>query len=262
MPDKLNIIFTTKVSEQDWDKGLRAWHCSALKIPGAVLESILVSGKNVSTSSYQIDYNQNLVRWTDSEKHPSQAVFQIKLTKELSTEEKTSKWKKLAVILPAITALVVALIPYLLNVNWKRETENPNCTEKVRIVVPNANETVSIPVTVRGTYKDLPPAHKIYVAVESAEAEKLYPQTNPVAMQSDNTWSTDILVGVAGDVGGTFRIHALLANVDAQGALDLYINEAKQSSHSPGWFNLPKGAAVCSTIRVQRSAQKDDPPIP
>lgn len=256
MQNKQGTTFTATVTEQDWDKGLRAWRFPALKIPGARLESVFVSGVLVDTSSYEVNYDLNIVRWGDAKEHPRQAVFLIRLTKELSTEELTLRWKKLAVILPFAASVLVALITVLfshyLGDNSKTAILLPDCSEKVKIIIPNANEQVFIPVTVQGTYKDLPPGHKIYVTVNPMEVSRFYPQPNAVKQQPDNTWNTDISVGVLKDTGAIFLIQAVLADEQAQKELDLYINRVKETNDSPGLINLPKGTSLCSSVRVQR----------
>jgi len=103
------IAFTATVSDRDWDSEMSAWRCSALKIPGAQVDAIFVGGARVDFSWYEVLSDLYLIRWV-REQHPTQAAIAIKLTEELSTKELTLRWKKLAVLLPVLSSVVVALV--------------------------------------------------------------------------------------------------------------------------------------------------------
>lgn len=103
------IGFTVTLSERDWDPELSGWRCPALKIPGAAIDAVYVSGTRADTSWYEVLAEHSIVRWV-RENHPAQAAIAIKLTEELSTQELTSKWRKLAIVLPVVSSVLVAVI--------------------------------------------------------------------------------------------------------------------------------------------------------
>ncbi len=241
---------------------LGGWRCPALKIPGAKVESVYVSsGDRVDSSRYEVKYELDIVRWLHPDR-PQQATLQIKLTEKLSTEELTLKWKKLAIIFPLITSIVVASIAGVFSYISSRRAaaiDNSNtgsltstCGEKVKIILPGDNQTVPIPLRVTGTHQNLSQEQKIYVIVYSTDVARFYPQLNPIMEQSDNTWSCDVLVGLDRDAGRKFVVYAVLANKDAQKELDIYINQVKDTNDSRGLKGLPKGAEICSFVRIQR----------
>jgi hypothetical protein len=261
MQDKQTIAFTVTVTEEDWDVRLGGWRCPALKIPGAKVESVYAFSDRVDSSRYEVKYELDIIRWVHPER-PPQATLQIKLTEELSTEEITLKWKKLAIILPLVTSILVALIAGVFSyISGRRaaSTNNSNtvslastCGEKIRIIFPLENQTVPIPLRVTGTYQNLSQEQKIYVLVYSTDLARFYPQLNPVMEQSGNTWSCDVLVGLDRDKGRKFVINAVLANPVAQRELDIYIDRVKDTNDSRGLKRLPEGTAVCSFVNVQR----------
>ena len=262
MKDKQTIAFTMTVTEEDWDVRLGGWRCPALKIPGAKVESVYVSSHRVDSSQYEVKYELNIVRWVHSEPPPPQATLHVKLTEELSTEEMTLKWKKLAIVLPLIASIGVALIAggfsYLsdkraaLIDNSNAVAPTSTCGEKIKIILPGDNQTVPIPLRVTGTHQNLSREQKMYIIVYSTDVARFYPQLNPIMEQSGNTWSCDVLVGLDRDVGRKFVIYAVLADAVAQDELDIYINQVKDNNDSRGLKGLPKGTQICSFVRVQR----------
>lgn len=261
MQDKQDIVFTVTVTEEDWDLRLRGWRCPALKIPGATVESVFVSGDHVDSSQYEVKYDLDIIRWA-LPKHPPQATIQVKLTKKLYTEDLSLKWKKLAIIFPLVATIFATSITGFLSYRANRRaasTDNSNtislhatCGEKIKITHPVDNQTVPIPLEVTGTYQNLTQEQEIYVLVYSTAVGRYYPQLNPVMKLPDNTWSSDVLVGLDRDVGGKFVIYAVLANKEARDHLDAYINQVKDSNDSQGLKRLPNGAEKCSFVRIQR----------
>lgn len=96
--------FTVTLDNKDWYADLGGWRCPALNIPGSQVGSLFDDGSIVDDKLYRVDAKNAVIRWAAAE-HPKRVVAQIDLTKELSTQELTSFWKKLALLLPLITAL-------------------------------------------------------------------------------------------------------------------------------------------------------------
>lgn len=103
------ITFTTRLTEQDWEPTLRAWRCPALAIPKADIQSLFVMGSRIDKSNYEVLRGPLAIRWIAADP-PAEALAQVQLGEELSLESETSRWKKLAVVLPFIASIVAAFI--------------------------------------------------------------------------------------------------------------------------------------------------------
>lgn len=257
MQDKQGIVFTTTVTERNWDEVLNGWRCPALKIPGAELESVFVPGKTIDSSWYKVDYDLQIVRWGHSKAHPPEAVFSIKLTEELSKKELTLWWRQLAIVLPVIatiaSALITGVITYIISVKPAPLIVTSSCPEEVKIIDPTDNAAVLRPVTVRWKAKDLAPGDKVYIMIFPTEIRRYYPQPKTATEELNGTWSVETSIGNDSDVGKIFFIYAVVADKDAQITIDAYINRFKATDDSPGLFpDLPKGARICSSVGVKR----------
>jgi hypothetical protein len=255
MPDKQTTTFTVSLTDKDWNQELRAWWCSALKIPGAKVIEVLVAGTTASFSSYEVNYDLGAIKWTHPE-HPERATVIIKLTEELSTKELTLKWKKLAVVVPIITALLGGGISYISTVD-RRPVGSVNapptssaCDGKVKITVPVDMQTVPIVDEIKGTFHDLPPGHRIWTMVYPPSIGKYYPQDE--AEISGSTWSSKVIIGLNNEAGRTFLIYVVAADEKAHTELSIYTRRAKELNDSPGLRDLPEGARACQYIRVVR----------
>jgi hypothetical protein len=104
------IIFTTRLTEEDWDSTLSAWRCPSLAIPKARIEDLFVDGNRLDKAKYEV--RGPGIRWI-APNPPRGVTAQIRLGEELSLESETDRWKKLAVVLPFVAALVGAAATYL-----------------------------------------------------------------------------------------------------------------------------------------------------
>lgn len=105
----LNIAFTIRFTEGDWDPALRGWRCPVLNIPGAVIEDVYVNGSRVDKATYEVLKEHGIVRWIPA-KQPERPVASIRLTENLTKEADTERWKKLAIILPVFATIASATI--------------------------------------------------------------------------------------------------------------------------------------------------------
>jgi hypothetical protein len=103
------ITFITRLTEEDWDAALRAWRCPALAIPKAEIGSLFVEGDRVDKAKYEVLKGSPAVRWIAADP-PARVAAQIRLGEELSLESETTRWKKLAVVLPLVASITAALI--------------------------------------------------------------------------------------------------------------------------------------------------------
>jgi len=120
------IVFTVAVDQDDWDKQLGGWRCSALRIPGAQVDDVFVEGSRVDESWYEAMYKHAIIRWI-RQNPPEKALIIISLTEELSTQGRTDKWKqtsikwkkvsirwkKVSIILTFISSILAVLIPVI-----------------------------------------------------------------------------------------------------------------------------------------------------
>lgn len=104
-----NTAFIITLTNQEWDETLGGWRCSAIRIPGAKIESIYADRRRIDPALYEVLINHQMIRWSQTEK-PEKVAVSIILTKELSTYELTGKWKKLAIILPILAMLLSTMV--------------------------------------------------------------------------------------------------------------------------------------------------------
>lgn len=107
----MDIAFRVRLTNDDWDQELGGWRCPALRIPGSAIGDVFSGGKEINKDWYAA--RSEVLRWTYG-KAPEEVAVSIVLTKSLSTDELTMRWRKAAVILPVIAAIVVALIGTML----------------------------------------------------------------------------------------------------------------------------------------------------
>jgi hypothetical protein len=100
-------VFTTRLTEADWDEALRGWRCPALSVPGAIVEALYVDGTRVDSATYEVLTPNRIIRWVPRNE-PAHVTVSIKLTEDLTLGSETDRWKKLAIILPVIATIVSA----------------------------------------------------------------------------------------------------------------------------------------------------------
>jgi hypothetical protein len=124
------ITFTTRLNIQDWDPTLKAWRCPALAIPKADIEDLFVDGDRVDKAKYEVLRGPLAIRWIAADP-PTGAVAQVQLGEELSLESETSRWKKLAVIVPFVASIVAAFIGAAATYLSKSGSDGPNKADLV-----------------------------------------------------------------------------------------------------------------------------------
>jgi hypothetical protein len=102
-------VFTTRLTEADWDDTVRGWRCPALAVPGAVIEALYVDGTRVDSAKYEVLTQNTLIRWTLPDQ-PQRATASVKLTEELTLGTETDRWRKLAIVLPVVATIVSAAL--------------------------------------------------------------------------------------------------------------------------------------------------------
>ena len=104
-----DIVFTTRLTEADWDETFGGWRCPPLAVPGAVVEAIYVEGTRIDTKRYEVLPQFAIIRWSSSDR-PPRALATIELTEKLTLGTDTDRWKKLAIIFPVIATILAAVI--------------------------------------------------------------------------------------------------------------------------------------------------------
>jgi len=108
-PNVPNIVFTTRLTEADWDDTVRCWRCPPLAVPGAMVEALYVEGTRIDSARYEVLREQSLIRWMSADQ-PQRVAATIRLTEDLTLGTETDRWKKLAIILPVIATIMSAAI--------------------------------------------------------------------------------------------------------------------------------------------------------
>jgi hypothetical protein len=103
------IIFSIRLTEEDWDATQRGWSCPPLRIPSATLQDIIVDGNRVDKHQYAILLGQAMIHWVNRN-HPEGAAAIIELNDDLTLGSETDRWKKLAVVFPMIATILAASI--------------------------------------------------------------------------------------------------------------------------------------------------------
>jgi hypothetical protein len=104
------VAFTQTVGKTDWDPDSCSWRCSTLGIPGAELDAVYTADGTIDKAWYQVLPDLRLVRWVHGTPPPDRLTLSIKLTKDLSTQELTSFWKKVAIVLPVLASFLSAVL--------------------------------------------------------------------------------------------------------------------------------------------------------
>jgi hypothetical protein len=111
MSDK-EIVFTLRLTEEDWNPGVQAWNCPAFDIPSSyVKEAFGPGGQRLSSSMFKVEKGPARVSW-QGPKHPSQIVVIVGLGETLSPTSQEDWWRRFAIVVPIITALIAGGATY------------------------------------------------------------------------------------------------------------------------------------------------------
>lgn len=108
------------MAPEDWDGVKGGWRCPALEIPGVEVRGMYVEGRVVDPASYSVLRELHIVRWSLGNP-PRLAALHLEAAKPLSTQELTSRWKKLAIVLPVVGSLTSVI----LTAAWKTYFDAP-----------------------------------------------------------------------------------------------------------------------------------------
>jgi hypothetical protein len=106
------MVFTVRLTRDDWERDLRAWRCAAVDLPGAFIkEARSPDGLSLGTDLFEIAKGPARVSWRGADP-PAQIALGIGLSEELSPASEEQRWKKIAVIAPIISALIGGAATY------------------------------------------------------------------------------------------------------------------------------------------------------
>lgn len=57
-----DIVFTTRLTEADWDDTLRGWRCPPMAVPGAVVDAVYIDGSRTDSGRYEVLKEQAVIR--------------------------------------------------------------------------------------------------------------------------------------------------------------------------------------------------------
>lgn len=107
------IVFTLRLTSDDWDPQFRAWRCPAFDIPSAFIkEARDPKGQPIAMSLLKVDKGPARLTWTGSGQ-PSQIAVVVGFGEELSPTSQEQFWKRLAIVVPIITAIITAGATYV-----------------------------------------------------------------------------------------------------------------------------------------------------
>lgn len=124
--------FTVTLSNEDWDAIKGGWRCPALQIPGIRVENLYVDGTALDPKLYEVNQPLCLIRWASAAR-PRQAAAHLQVEKELSTQELTLRWKKLAIVLPLVGSLAAASITSAVKMSSTAGSDSGARTDQSRI---------------------------------------------------------------------------------------------------------------------------------
>jgi hypothetical protein len=165
------IVFTIRLTSDDWDAGIRAWRCPAVDIPSAFIkEAYDPKGQPLATSLLKIDKGPARVSWKGPGQ-PAQIVLVVELGEKLSPTSEGLFWKRLAIVVPIITALIGAGAAYATKPGPKPGPDPTPKAYTLRLhVYPNEIETSGLPpakITVNNQEPQRPIAYKVESDVDA-----------------------------------------------------------------------------------------------
>lgn len=111
-------------------------------------------------------------------------------------------------------------------------------------------KTAHIIETITGTAKNTPEGQTVWILIYPHTAHKYYP-INKLNIQNGK-WSLPAQFGENKDVGTKFDILAVLANKQAHGALNTYLQTCIKTNQWPGIVRLPSGVKTYAKVTVKR----------
>jgi hypothetical protein len=119
------IEFTVILGPSDWSPAKNAWDCPTLRIPGAQILSLRSDGTLVDPNWYQASPNLATITWVAGNNPPPQVIVFMQLTQELATDKSKQLWKKIAILVPVITAAMGIVAGVLTKPSSPTKQDNP-----------------------------------------------------------------------------------------------------------------------------------------
>ncbi len=106
--------------------------------------------------------------------------------------------------------------------------------------------------TVKGASQAIPSGSLVWVVVFLPSVGRYYPQNFSVDMQANGEWSSVVYIGQEGDVGLRADIIVVIADNNAQGAIQAYLQNARDAKNFAGMERIPDGAMIYDRMTVER----------
>lgn len=144
------IEFTVRLSQDDFDPVTRAWRFPALELPGASVKEVYADGERVDPEKYRFVGKQ--MRWVPGDTFPEKLLALVRVDGESRDEifqsrdkakRNEDRWKKFAIVVPLITAVLGAAVTLYINRGPKASSTAHTLT--MRVVPTHDDEGDSIP---------------------------------------------------------------------------------------------------------------------
>ena len=133
---------------------------------------------------------------------------------------------------------------------------------EIKIIKPWDKEIVYRQETLTGTSQYIPEGYKLWAVVFPKEIGRYYPQEEPIEIDGQGAWTTDISIGTEVDEGEMFRIIVVLADKICQDCFTDYIKDCEEKQSWSGMEELPEDAKELEYITVTRHVSSTSLPAP
>lgn len=155
--------------------------------------------------------------------------------------------------LQAVSLIILPVGLILLGVaTWRYWSPRPAGAAEVKITHPADGAMVAQREMVRGTSRDVPAGHTIWVVIYPHAAPRMYPQDEPAMLQANGGWSTLAAFGIERDAGQKFDAVAVVADRNAERDFRAYLHSARGQGNWAGLASLPAGATIYDRVTVMR----------
>ena len=123
---------------------------------------------------------------------------------------------------------------------------------RVEITAPLNGSSVPRLVTVLGTACRIPKGQELWLMVVPDGTTSYYPQTSPVVVSRDGSWSASAYVGMDDPVDAGRGFVLVMALADKQGSIAIRAYFTQATAGFQGIEPLPQGVQLMTQVRVVR----------
>jgi hypothetical protein len=126
-----------------------------------------------------------------------------------------------------------------------------NAQATVKITSPLNNGEAGPTQQMTGTAPSISSGQTLWIFVYVPSVQRWYPQTPPVTVENDGSWTYRPGIGTSADNGKIFLLQAVIADSNATTAVNDYLNSGPRTGW-PGMRALPAGASIADQVSVTR----------